>query len=148
MTSPFVLSQTVEYALRAMLYIARQQPRAVRISEVAAEVHAPAGYLSKILGQLARGGVVESVRGRNGGFRIGPEQRQVTLAGIIAVFGEPERRRCLLGHGVCGRNPGCAVHDQWAPIAQSSSDFFAHTTLAHLVSSTSLIEAPTHATVP
>jgi len=135
MSSPLVLSQTVEYALRATLYIARQGTRVVRIPEIAAEVHAPSRYLSKILGQLAREGILESTRGRTGGFRLGPTQRRVTLASIVAVFGESERRRCLLGHGVCGRNPGCAVHDKWAPIAQSSSDFFAHTTLADLVSS-------------
>ncbi|HYC50367.1 MAG TPA: Rrf2 family transcriptional regulator [Gemmatimonadaceae bacterium] len=136
MSSPFVLSQTVEYALRATLYIARQGTRAVRIPEIAAEVDAPPGYLSKILGQLAREGILESTRGRTGGFRLASTQRRATLGSIIAVFGEPERRRCLLGHGVCGRNPDCAVHDKWAPIAQTSSDFFAHTTLADLVSLT------------
>lgn len=136
MSSPFVLPQTVEYALRATLYIAQQGTRAVRIPEIAAEVHAPSRYLSKILGQLAREGILESTRGRTGGFRIGASQGRATLASIVAVFGEPARRRCLLGHGVCGRNPGCAVHNSWAPIAQSSSDFFAHTTIADLVSST------------
>ena len=136
MTSPFVFSQTVEYALRATIYVARQSPRAVRIPDIARAVHAPPRYLAKILGQLARHGVIDSTRGRTGGFRISPRQARTTLAAVIAVFGEPERRRCLLGHGVCGRNPGCAVHDKWAPIAQTSSDFFAGTTLAALVSST------------
>lgn len=138
MRPPYVLSQTVEYALRATLYVARSAPGPARLPEIATAIHAPPRYLAKILGQLARAGILTSARGPAGGFRLAPRRERASLSSIIAVFEEPERRRCLLGHGVCGQNPSCAVHEKWAPIAQSSADFFARTTIGDLLSSTSL----------
>lgn len=132
---PDVLSQTVEYALRASIYIARQAPRPVRGPEIAAAVHAPRNYLGKILGQLARAGFLDSTRGPAGGFRLARHAKHQSLADIVSIFGESGRRRCLLGDGICGQNPSCMVHDRWAPIAQATTEFFARTTLAALLSS-------------
>jgi Rrf2 family protein len=129
-----VLSQTAEYALRATIYIARHTPRAVRLNDVAQAVHAPPRYLAKILGQLAREGILHSSRGPTGGFRLAARKERVTLTAIIAVFDGVEPRRCLLGDGLCGHNPGCTVHEKWAPIARSNADFFAHTTILELLS--------------
>lgn len=129
-----MLSQTAEYALRATIYIARHTPRAVRLNDVAKAVHAPPRYLAKILGQLAREGVLHSSRGPNGGFRLAPRKERASLAAIIAVFDGVEPRRCLLGGGLCGQNPGCTVHEKWAPIARSNAEFFAGTTILELLS--------------
>jgi Rrf2 family protein len=134
MQSRFELSHTVEYALRAVLYIAQRRPEPMRLPEIAAEIRAPARYLAKILGHLARAGVLISTRGPAGGFQLPDGQDRMSLSSIIAVFERPTRRRCLLGHGTCGQTPGCAVHEKWAPIAQSTADFFARTTIGELAS--------------
>jgi Rrf2 family protein len=128
-----VFSQTVEYALRAFLYIARQSPETVRLREVAAACSAPPRYLAKLLADLSREGLLDSTRGPNGGYRIAKRERVATLADIASVFEPVEPRRCLLGHGVCGECPDCAVHDRWAPIARSIDEFFDRTTARDLV---------------
>ena len=133
-----MLSQTVEYALRATLYIARDPERSSRVQEVADAVEAPRNYLAKILGVLARNGILESARGPAGGFRLAKDAHDVCLAEIVALFDAIEERRCLLGHGVCGMNPSCAAHQRWAPIARSMDLFFDTTTLADLLSPTAL----------
>ena len=130
-----MLSQTTEHALRGFIYIARQAPRSVRLSEVAGAVDAPQQYLAKILSQLVRAGYLVSTRGRTGGYAMAQETAPATLASIAAVFETPEPQRCLLGSGVCGTNPDCPVHQRWAPIASSMSSFFARTTVAELVAS-------------
>jgi Rrf2 family transcriptional regulator, nitric oxide-sensitive transcriptional repressor len=127
-----VLSRTVEYALRATLYVARHKPRVMRLREIARAVHAPPRYLAKILGQLARDGILASSRGRDGGFCIAPARENASLAEIVAVFEASEPRRCLLGHGLCGQVPSCPVHEKWNPIARSTAEFFADTTLNQL----------------
>ena len=129
-----MFSQTVEYALRATLYIARHKWRVVRLSEVARATHAPPRYLAKILGLLTRAGFLDSIRGRDGGFRIAPHRENASLAEIVAVFELTEPRRCLLGHGTCGENPSCTVHEKWAPIARSTAAFFAETRINELQS--------------
>ena len=128
-----MLSQTVEYALRAFLYVARQAPRSVRLAEVARETRAPARYLAKILAQLTREGFLESARGPAGGYRLSPTHRDASLSAVAAVFDAPMARRCLLGTGVCGRNPSCPVHERWSPIANAMTSFFSNTTVSDLL---------------
>jgi Rrf2 family protein len=127
------LSQTVEYALRASLYLAKQSPRFVPVGEIAAEVEAPRNYLGKILSQLARAGFLDSNRGAAGGFRLAAPSDRMSLADIVALLEPPALRRCLLGLGRCGDDPSCAVHERWAPLAASTADFFANTTIHHLL---------------
>lgn len=119
-----MLSQTVEYALRAFLYIARQSPGTVRLREVAEASSAPPRYLAKLLADLARARLLESTRGPNGGYRLAARERPATLADVASVFERVEQRRCLLGHGICGQSPECTVHERWAPIANTIDEFF------------------------
>jgi Rrf2 family protein len=130
-----VLSQTVEYAIRAFLYIARQSPRSVRVGEIAGATKAPRRYLAKVLSQLASEGFLVSMRGPTGGYRLVPGRERASLADITSVFERGDPRRCLLGSGVCGRVPGCPVHARWAPVAESMDEFFAHTTVSSLLQS-------------
>ena len=130
-----MLSQTVEYALRAALYIARDYPHSKTGSDVADAVEAPRGYLAKILGDLARAGVLESSRGPTGGFRLNFEPEAIALSDVVTAIEGTEERRCLLGHGKCGDNPACTAHARWAPIANDMDAFFGKTTLADLLHS-------------
>lgn len=138
-----VFSQTIEYALRAFLYIARQTPHTVRLREVACQIEAPPRYLAKLLASLAREGFLTSTRGPNGGYRLAPRETPASLADVAAVFDPVHPRRCLLGHGICGQSPDCTVHEHWFPIANALDDFFEHTTVADLVPATSSISTST-----
>jgi len=133
-----MLNQTVEYALRAVIHIGRDPSVSFRASEVAKAIDAPRDYVAKILGQLVRAGILESGRGPCGGFRLSGPPEETRLADVVDVFGQSTARRCLLGHGVCGETPSCAVHKRWAPIATSLNSFFADTTLADLMLNRSL----------
>lgn len=99
-----VISQTAEYALRAVLWLATQGDRAIGTAQIARATCVPAGYLSKVLQALARAGLVQSAPGRSGGFRLtGPPAGLSVLAVVRAV--EPVQRieTCPLGlktHGV------------------------------------------------
>jgi Rrf2 family protein len=128
-----VLSQTAEYALRAVLYIAAQpRNRYVRVPELAVRTAVPRNYLSKTLYQLTRAGVLESARGPAGGFRLAGAPRALTLDQIIAPFTGPNTRRCLLHDRPCGDETACAAHARWAPVANEMHAFFGTTTVADL----------------
>jgi Rrf2 family transcriptional regulator, nitric oxide-sensitive transcriptional repressor len=128
-----MLSHTVEYALRATLFVARTHPQAMPVNDIADGIDAPRGYLAKILGDLARAGILESSRGPGGGFRIASHPNALALADIVQAIDGTEERRCLLGQGRCGDNPGCTAHTRWAPIANEMAAFFGKTTLADLL---------------
>jgi Rrf2 family protein len=126
------LAQTAEYALRAVLEIARCHPQPVRVAGLASTVGAPANYLAKTLGQLARAGVLTSTRGPSGGFRLAVAPARLTLDRVVAVFQDHTPRRCLLGTGPCGSQPNCAVHARWKPLVSEIEVFFRSTTVADL----------------
>lgn len=132
-----MLSNTAEYALRAVLHVAEntnaREPLAV--GAIAAALGIPRNYLSKILHELARSGVLTSSRGKHGGFRLGRPADRITLFEVVSRFDDiSATRRCLLGRPQCNdRNP-CVVHERWKDVAQGVASFFRQTTLAEVPS--------------
>jgi Rrf2 family protein len=130
-----VLSQTAEYALRATLAIAAQpdgEPMgAARLAEA---LKVPQNYLSKTLHQLARAGVLESTRGKLGGFRLASPADRITLKEVVSPFDDITGRRvCLLGRPVCSDNTACAAHAHWKEVSEVTARFFRETTVADLL---------------
>lgn len=127
-----VLTQTGEYALRAVLFIAGPGAgRVVKVEEIAAELGIPPSYLSKTLQLLVRQGVLKSTRGRSGGFVLAVPPDRLTLMKVVAPFDETGgKRHCLLGRTTCSDRTACAVHDVWKPTAERITEFFRTTTVA------------------
>lgn len=140
-----MLSQTAEYALRAVLYLAEHADEGpVRVGEISKALGIPQNYLSKTLHALVRTGVLASGRGPAGGFRLVRPANRVSLLAIVAPFDRiDERRRCLLGRAECSDRNACAAHDAWKQTSERVSTFFRTTTLADLASTN-----PTALTVP
>jgi Rrf2 family protein len=129
-----MLSQTAEYALRAVLYLAEQGDAGpVRVGEMAAALKIPQNYLSKTLHVLARRGVLRSERGKAGGFQLAVDPDRLRLHAVIAPFDRLEqRRRCLLGRAECSDRAACAAHARWKEAADTVATFFRETTVADL----------------
>ena len=121
--------------MRAAVCLARQYGGGtMRAREMAQTTGIPANYLSKILHQLAKAGVVESERGRAGGFRLATPPNTVILASVVAPF-EPQvqRTRCLLGLPQCSDTNPCGAHEKWRVIKEATLDFLNGTTLADVI---------------
>lgn len=129
-----LLSQTGEYALRAVLYVADQRTeRAIQVGEMARALDVPQNYLSKTLHQLVRAGVLTSTRGKSGGFRLAVPPERLFLSRIVAPFGDvQDRQRCLLGRSTCSDRTACAAHTRWKEVAEKLTTFFRETTVADL----------------
>lgn len=130
-----MLSQTAEYALRAALYLARcGDGRPVTADAIAHALGAPSNYLSKTLHALAKAGIVEGVRGPNGGFRLVSSPAELTVARIVGTFDEPvQRATCLLGGGACDADRPCDAHFRWLSMQRAMQAPLSSTTLADLV---------------
>lgn len=86
-----MLSQTAEYALRSVVYLAEQYGTPCTTRHIARATRVPNGYLSKVLQALSRGGLVRSQRGLHGGFELVRSPAEVSLLDVIHVV-EPLRR--------------------------------------------------------
>jgi len=139
-----VLSNTAEYALRAVLHVAENahETESLPVVTVAKALGIPKNYLSKILHELARAGVLASTRGKHGGFRLGRAPSRITLFDVVSCFDEiGATRRCLLGRPQCNDRHPCVVHDRWKDVAQEVASFFRHTTLTEVISEGATVPA-------
>lgn len=131
-----MLSQTSEYALRAILHLHDEgEGKPIRVDDIAEALDVPRNYLSKILHVLAREGFLESQRGPHGGFKLAFSAEDLPLAKVVGCF-EPDllsaEERCLLGRQRCTDTDPCAAHDRWKAVAEQLRRFFTHTTVADL----------------
>ncbi|RMF85714.1 MAG: Rrf2 family transcriptional regulator [Planctomycetota bacterium] len=78
-----MISQTTEYALRAVVLLARDQSRAMTVDQIAADTKVPSGYLAKVMQSLGRSGLVRSQRGVGGGFTLARPAEELTLLDVV-----------------------------------------------------------------
>ncbi len=130
-----MLSQTAEYALRAVLYVAQHgTDRLVQVNEMAGALRIPRNYLSKIVHALVREGVLQSTRGKSGGFRLAVSPERLYVVQVVSSFGAVgEERHCLLGQAQCRDRTPCAAHARWKQVADRVAEFFRETTIAELL---------------
>jgi Rrf2 family protein len=130
-----VLSQTCEYALRAMTHIAQHgDGRPILAKEIAGKTNVPLKYLQKILRDLVRERLLSSSRGIGGGFRLGRPASKLRLIDVIEPFeGARERTSCPFGNPLCGKANPCLVHKRWARAVKPYRSFLEGTTLADLI---------------
>lgn len=135
-----MLSQTAEYALRAVLYVAQHgTDRLVQVNEMAEALHIPQNYLSKIVHALVGEGVLRSTRGKSGGFRLAAAPERLYVVQVVAPFGGVgEARHCLLGKAQCSDRTACAAHARWKQVADRVAEFFRETTIAELLQEASV----------
>jgi Rrf2 family protein len=129
-----MISQTSEYAIRALSYIVAQgNGRRVLSREISQQLNVPANSRSKILHSLVRATVRGSSRGASGGFNMVCDPREVSLMHIVHLFdGVATRRECFLGQATCSEENPCQVHDRWKPVICSYLGFLEKTTLSEM----------------
>ena len=109
-------SKTCEYAIRAVIYIAQKSEggKKVGIKEIAAGIDSPEYFIAKILQDLSKRGLVQSIKGPNGGFYVDNESRNQTLADIVkAVDGDRIFVGCGLGLKNCSETKPCPLHHEF-----------------------------------
>lgn len=106
------LTRRGDYAVRAMLALARTTDVQATGAVLAAETAIPPSYVPQVMGDLVRAGLVANRRGRRGGYRLARPPSEISLLAIVeAVEGDGRRRTCVLRGGPCRRDGACDVHD-------------------------------------
>ncbi len=122
------------YAVTAMLDVAmHSQDSPVSLAEVSERQHLSLSYLEQLFSRLRRQGLVRSVRGPGGGYRLGRSPEEITVADIILAVDEPvDVTRCG-GKGNCHRNSRCLTHDLWTELSHKLQDFLSARSLADVL---------------
>jgi Rrf2 family nitric oxide-sensitive transcriptional repressor len=138
-----MLSQTAEYALRAVVALAsgrpekasgRNEPRTVQ--DLSQESQVPLDYLSKVMNSLSRAGIVAGQRGRGGGFQTVLPATELTVLQVVTAV-DPLKRihKCPLGLEA-HLDKLCPLHRKLDDAVKSVEDAFASTTIASVCEGT------------
>ncbi|MCF8304199.1 MAG: Rrf2 family transcriptional regulator [Bacteroidales bacterium] len=113
-----MLSKTTEYAIRALVYIEIQNRQGHRpgFSEIAKGIESPEHFTAKILQTLTRYELVNSIRGRGGGFFFDKEEELTLYEVIITLEGEKYFSKCVLGLKSCDSVNPCPLHHEFVKI--------------------------------
>jgi Rrf2 family transcriptional regulator, nitric oxide-sensitive transcriptional repressor len=107
-----VISQTTEYALRAVVWLAANPEKPLTALQIAEATRVPAGYLAKVLQGLSRAGLLHSQRGLGGGFTLARSPNSLTMWEVVQAVDPLRRiRECPLGFEAHGDSL-CPLHDQ------------------------------------
>lgn len=115
-----MFSKSCEYGIRATIFIAGQSLKDERVSlkAIAEQIDSPVAFTAKILQQLSRNNVIDSVKGPTGGFMIDKERmKSISLGKVVkAIDGDSIYKTCGLGLKDCSELRPCPVHHQFKSI--------------------------------
>jgi Rrf2 family protein len=127
-----IFSTSATHALRAVASLAAHGGEGAMLGrELARKVKVPPDYLAKVLGALARAGVVRASRGVKGGYRLARRADRIRLIEVVLPFeGRRARPGCLLRPGRPCRDSGaCSAHAAWSGVKERYSEFLERTSV-------------------
>lgn len=131
-----MFSKSCEYGIKATAFIAVKAERNQRVSlkAIAKAIDSPVAFTAKILQQLARTGIINSIQGATGGFEIKQSSiSKIKLSEIVfAIDGDNVYKGCGLGLKACNANKPCPVHEKFMIIREELKDMLESTTVRDL----------------
>lgn len=109
------ITRQADYALRAMVYLARLGPEERAATKKIAEVQKiPPSFLAKIISQLSIAKLIDTSRGARGGVKLARPAKAVSLLEVVeAIDGPIALNDCTVSPGKCEDAANCPLHDIW-----------------------------------
>lgn len=127
------LQKNTSLALYSVLEFASEPQRHIAAAEIADKYGVSSHHLAKVLAELARSGIVESVRGAGGGYRFAGNARRLTLMDIIRIFEDLSPPASQLGASEAATPVDLALHAVLSEIDENAIATFNSMTLATML---------------
>jgi len=129
-----LLTKHTDYAIRAMLALAKNKGRYISCRELARRQDMPYQFLRRILHELIRAKLVVSQEGGSGGFKINADPKNINAADVIGIFqGNMQLSDCMLRKDVCAKRYRCVLRSQLKQVEKLVEQEFRKITLAKLM---------------
>jgi len=131
-----VFSKSFGYALRGVLYIAMMNGdrKKIQLDEIAEELAIPRFFLGKIMQKMVKQGILESGKGKHGGFSINERTLKTTLMNLVDITGDrDEPDSCVLRFRKCNKANPCPMHKETEALRKEWNNLLQTTTLERLL---------------
>lgn len=129
-----MISTKGRYALMIMTYIAEHQDESVvSLKDIAEHKNMGIKYLEIIVSSLNKAGLLESTRGKNGGYKLNRDPKNYTLLEILKVAEGSLAPVSCVEEGFCDNAPNCKTNKMWCELDELISDFLTNKTLADIM---------------
>lgn len=108
------ITRQADYAVRAVLHLARNTEQRTATSTIAEEQHIPPSFLAKIVSQLSIAGLLHTSRGARGGVTLARAAKDITLLEVVeAIDGPIQLNECVGESGICSFDNKCPLRPIW-----------------------------------
>lgn len=109
------ITRQADYALRAILFLARLEPsQRAATSQIAEDQEIPPSFLAKIISQLSIAGLIHTSRGARGGVSLARKAEDISLLDVVeSIDGPITLNECTQDPSVCSFGESCPIHDVW-----------------------------------
>ncbi len=130
------LSTSARYSLRALSDLCTCPDEPVSVSDIASRQNIPPAYLEQLFGKLRRAGILESVRGSQGGYILARPENEITIAEILQALGEPFIFGSCQTEKGCENAVTCPTFNLWRKVKGSVDEILRSTTLEDIADET------------
>lgn len=135
------LTSKGRYAVTAMLDVAlHSQQNPVPLADISERQGISLSYLEQLFSKLRKAGLVSSVRGPGGGYRLGEEPASISIGTVIAAVDESVDATKCSGKGNCQGGTRCLTHTLWRDLSSRISDFLNNISLGELMNDNEVLE--------
>ena len=131
-----ILSKSFGYSLRSIIYMALMSntKRNIQLQEISDEISVPRHFLGKVMKRLAKNGIVDSAKGRTGGFMLNEHTLSYSLKDlIILIEGDALFSACVIGFKKCNEKNPCPLHHQMVEIRKQILKTYSETKIGDLL---------------
>lgn len=124
------ISEALSLGIHAMVYLANNVGKPLRVKEIAKRLRASEAHLAKVLQSLARDGLLKATRGPKGGYELAKAPEEITLLQVFeSIHGPLEDQKCLFKEPLCS-GERCILGNLLKQVNQAVRNHFSETTLA------------------
>ncbi|HMZ08599.1 MAG TPA: Rrf2 family transcriptional regulator [Anaerolineales bacterium] len=129
------ITRQADYAVRAVLHLARTGETRTATSAIAEEQKIPPSFLAKIISQLSIAGLLHTSRGARGGVTLAREPKDITLLEVIeAIDGPIQLNECVGETGACSFDDKCPLRPVWCDAQEQLVGRLKGTNFADMIS--------------
>lgn len=123
------ISEAASIALHALMILAKNPDKLMAVNQIASQLDVSANHLSKVMQRLVKAGLIDSIKGFNGGFKLACDIEKLTFLEVYELFdGKIKDANCLLSGKKCEGD--CVLGDLIYSLNNQVRDKFQKTTIA------------------